>query len=50
MIVHPIFVNVTLHPVLHIVTTKRRECKARLGMMCAVRAPEGSAGRSRVHV
>jgi hypothetical protein len=47
---HPIFVNVTLYPALHIVTTERRECEARPGMMCVVRVPEGSTGRSRVHV
>jgi hypothetical protein len=33
-----------------IITTKRRECKARPGMMCIVRVPEGSAKSSRVHV
>jgi hypothetical protein len=45
-----IFVKVTVHPALHMVTTERRECDARPGMMCAVRAPAGRFGRSRVHV
>jgi hypothetical protein len=45
-----IFVKVTVHPALHMVTMERRECDARLGMMCAVRAPAGRFGRSRVHV
>ncbi len=44
-----IFVKVTVHPALHMVTTERRECDARRGMMCAVRAPAGRFGRS-VHV
>jgi hypothetical protein len=40
MMVQPIFVKVTLHPALHMVmvTTKRRECAARPGMMWAVQA------------
>jgi hypothetical protein len=33
MIVHPIFVKVTVHPALHIVTMERSDCKARPGMM-----------------
>ena len=45
-----IFVKVTVHPALHMVTTERRECDARPGMMCAARAPAGRFGRSRVHV
>ncbi len=32
-IVHPIFVKVTVHLVLHIVTTERSECEARPGMI-----------------
>jgi hypothetical protein len=32
-IVHPIFVNVTVHPALHIATMERSECEARPGMM-----------------
>jgi hypothetical protein len=48
--VQPIFVKVTVHPALHMVTAERRECDARLEMMCAVRAPAGRFGRSRVHV
>ena len=45
-----IFVNVTVHPALHIVTTESREWDARPGMMWAARAPAGRSGRSRVHV
>ncbi len=45
-----IFVKVTVHPALHVVTTERRECDARPAMMCAARAPAGRFGRSRVHV
>jgi hypothetical protein len=45
-----IFVKVTVHPALHMVTTERREWDARLGMMWAALAPTGSAGRSRVQV
>ncbi len=45
-----IFVKVTVRPALHMVTTERRECDARLGMMCAAWAPAGRLGRSRVHV
>jgi hypothetical protein len=50
MMVQPIFVKVMLHPALHMVTTKRRECAARLGMMWAVWAQLGRDGRLRVHV
>jgi hypothetical protein len=45
-----IFVKVTVHPALHMVTTERRECDTRPGMMCAAQAPAGRFGRSRVHV
>ena len=45
-----IFVNVTVHPALHIVTTERREWDARPGMMWAALAPAGRSGRSRVQV
>jgi hypothetical protein len=45
-----IIVKVTVHLALHIMTTERRECDARPGMMCIVRAPAGRFGRSRVHV
>jgi len=45
-----IFVNVTVHPALHIVTTESREWDARPGMMWAARAPAGRSGRSRVQV
>jgi hypothetical protein len=45
-----IFVKVTVHPALHMVTMERRECDARPGMICAVWAPAGRFGRSRVHV
>ena len=44
------FVNVTVHPALHIVTTESREWDARPGMMWAARAPAGRSGRSRVQV
>ncbi len=45
-----IFVKVTVHLALHMVTIERRECDARPGMMCAVQAPAGRFGRSRVNV
>ncbi len=45
-----IFVKVTVHPALHMVTTDRREWDARPGMMWAALALTGSAGRSRVQV
>jgi hypothetical protein len=45
-----IFVKVTVHPALHMVTTERRERDARPGMICTVWAPAGRFGRSRVHV
>jgi hypothetical protein len=47
---HPIFVKVTVHPALHIVTTDRSECNLRLGMMQAMQAPGGNDGMSRVHL
>jgi len=45
-----IFVNVTVHPVLHMATTERREWDTRPGMMWAACAPAGRSGRSRVQV
>ncbi len=45
-----IFVKVTVHPALHMVTTERREWDTRPGMMWAALVPTGSAGRSRVQV
>ena len=45
-----IFVKVTVHPALHMVTTERREWDARPGMIWAARAPVGRSGRSRVQV
>ena len=45
-----IFVKVTVHPTLHMVTTERREWDARLGMIWAARAPAGRSGRSKVQV
>ncbi len=42
--------KVTSHPALHIVTTKRMECDARPGIICAAHAAEGSAGMFSVHV
>jgi len=47
-IVQLIFVKVTVHPTLHIVTTERREWDARPGMIWAARALAGQSGRSRV--
>ncbi len=43
-----IFVKVTVHPTLHMVTTERMEWDTRLGMIWAARAPAGRSGRSRV--
>jgi hypothetical protein len=45
-----IFVKVTVHPALHIVTTESNECVARPGMTWAAQAPAGRSGKSRVHV
>ncbi len=45
-----IFVKVTMHPALHMVTTERREWDARPGMMWAALALTGSTGRLRVQV
>ncbi len=45
-----IFVKVTMHPALHMVTTERREWDARPRMMWAALAPTGIAGRLRVQV
>ena len=47
-----IFVKVTVHPALNIVTTERREWDARPGMIWAAHAPagRGRSGRSRVQV
>ncbi len=45
-----IFVKVTVHPALHMVTTGKREWDARLGMMWAALAPMGSVARLRVQV
>ena len=45
-----IFVKVTVHPALHMVTMERREWDARPGMIWAARAPAGRSGRSRVQV
>jgi hypothetical protein len=48
--VHLFFVNVTVHPALHMVTTERREWDARPGMIWAARASAGRSGRSRVQL
>ena len=48
--VHPIWVECTVHPVLHRVTTDRSECEARLGIMWAAWALVGREGMLRVHV
>jgi hypothetical protein len=45
-----IFVKVTVHPALHMVTTERREWDARPGMIWAASAPGGRSGRSSVQV
>jgi hypothetical protein len=45
-----IFVKVTVHPALHMVTTERREWDARPGMMWAALVPTRSTGRLRVQV
>jgi hypothetical protein len=45
-----IFVKVTMHPALHMVTTERKEWDARPGMMWAALVPTGSVGRLRVQV
>ncbi len=45
-----IFVKVTVHPALHMVTMERREWDARPGIMWAALALTGSMGRSRVQV
>ncbi len=50
LIKHPIFVNSTLHPVLHSVTMLMRECEANPGMMWARRAILGRSGKSSMHV
>ncbi len=43
-------VKCTVHPALHRVTTDRRECEARPGIMWAAQALGGREGMSRVHV
>ncbi len=50
MMVHPIFVNMTVQPALHIVTTESSEWEVRLGMMWADRASGGNNRMSSVHV
>ena len=45
-----IFVKVTVHPALHMVTTERREWDTRPGMIWAACAPAGRSGRSSVQV
>ncbi len=45
-----IFVKVTVHPVLHMVTTESNKCDARLVIMWATWAPAGRSGRLRVQV
>jgi hypothetical protein len=45
-----ILAKVTVHLVLHIATTERRECDAMPGMMWAAQAVGGRSGQSRVHV
>jgi hypothetical protein len=50
IMVHPILVKRTSHPVLQSVTTLTSECNANPGMMWARRAKAGSLGKSNVHV
>jgi hypothetical protein len=45
-----IFIKVTMHPALHIVTTERNECNARLGITWAAWALAGRSGKLRVQV
>jgi hypothetical protein len=45
-----IFVKVTVHPALHIVTMKSNECDARPGITWAAWAPTMRSGRLRVQV
>ncbi len=45
-----IFVNVTVHPALHIVTTESNKCDARPGITWAAQAPAGRSAKSRVQV
>jgi hypothetical protein len=48
IMVQLIFVKVTVHPALYMVTTERREWDAGPGMIWAARAPAGRSGRSSV--
>jgi hypothetical protein len=50
MIVHWIFVKVTVQPVLHIITTESSKWEARPGMMWADRSPGGNNGMLSVHM
>ncbi len=45
-----IFVKVTVHPALHIVTTKSNKCDAKPGKTWAAWVPAGRSGKSRVQV
>jgi hypothetical protein len=45
-----IFLKVTAHLTLYIVTTKSNECDARPGITCAARVPAGRSGKLRVQV
>jgi hypothetical protein len=45
-----IFMKVTMHPALHIMTMESNKCDARPGMTWAARAPAGRSGKSRVQV
>ena len=47
---HSIFVNSTAHPALHSLTTDTSECDANPGIMWAILALKGKAGRSRSRV
>jgi hypothetical protein len=50
LIKNPIFMNSTLHPTIHSVTTLMKECEANPGMMWARHAGVGRLGKSSVHV
>jgi hypothetical protein len=50
IMVHPIYVERTLHPALQSVSTLTSECNVKPGMMWAKCAAAGSSGKSNVHV
>ncbi len=50
VIVHPIFIKRTLHPALLSLTTLKRECNAKPGMMWARSGVAGRSGKSNLQV